>query len=105
MRLENLETEGTANEDPSVEPYVVAAAGERQRLGGSAIHLAPVTDLDDEHDALGIVERVHHVAITLPDPASIQVSRQFLTTWRARVTGESFDSFAPGEAWGRGKRM
>ena len=46
-----------------------------------------MTDLDDQEDALRIVDRVHHTVIALPDAISIRVSRQFLTTRRARVTG------------------
>lgn len=49
-------------------------------------------DLDDEDDALGIVDRVHYAKIALPGPISARMPRQLLTTWRSRVLGESLDS-------------
>jgi len=34
-----------------------------------------MTDLDDQDDALGIVNRIHHAVVALPDPVPIGVSR------------------------------
>jgi hypothetical protein len=55
------------------------AGGRRQlnarSLGGSAMHLATMTDFDDQDDALGIVNRIHHAVVASPDPVPIGVSR------------------------------
>jgi len=51
-----------------------------------------MTDLHDQDDTLDVVDRVHHAVVTLPDPISIRMSRQFLTTWRSRIAGENLDS-------------
>jgi hypothetical protein len=57
-----------------------------------SIHLTPMTDLDDQDDTLGVIDRIHDAVVALPDAISIRVSRQFLATGRPRVTGESLDS-------------
>jgi hypothetical protein len=61
-------------------------------LGGSAVYLAPMADLDDQDDTLGVIDRIHYPVVALPDPISIRMSRELLATRRSRITGKSFDS-------------
>jgi hypothetical protein len=51
-----------------------------------------MTDLDDQDDTLGVVDRIHYPVVALSDPISIRMAPQFFATWRSRVSGQGFDS-------------